>query len=132
VASGGRHGSGRRARGGALGCSRPSPLPRPEAHHAGGTFRKLERRTTMRILSGIQPTGAKHLGNYSGGFRQYVATQEQGEAYFCLVELHSLTWEYDPADLPGGSPARGALLLASALAPQRSTPPLHRPCTAHA
>jgi tryptophanyl-tRNA synthetase len=43
----------------------------------------------MRILSGIQPTGAKHLGNYSGGFRQYVATQELGDAYFCIVDLHS-------------------------------------------
>ena len=35
----------------------------------------------MRILSGIQPTGAKHLGNYSGGFRQYAATQALGEAF---------------------------------------------------
>ena len=50
----------------------------------------------MRIFSGIQPTGAKHLGNYSGGFRQYVATQEQGEAFFCIVDLHSITVEYEP------------------------------------
>ena len=53
----------------------------------------------MRIFSGIQPTGAKHLGNYSGGFRQYVATQEQGEAFFCIVDLHSITVEYDPDEL---------------------------------
>jgi tryptophanyl-tRNA synthetase len=39
----------------------------------------------MRIFSGIQPTGAKHLGNYSGGFRQYAAMQEQGEAFFCIA-----------------------------------------------
>jgi tryptophanyl-tRNA synthetase len=53
----------------------------------------------MKIFSGIQPTGAKHLGNYSGGFRQYAATQEQGEAYFCVVDLHSITTPHDPEDL---------------------------------
>ena len=42
----------------------------------------------MRIFSGIQPTGAKQFGNYSGGFRQYAATQEEGEAFFCIVDLH--------------------------------------------
>ena len=52
----------------------------------------------MRIFCGIQPTGTKHLGNYSGGFRQYVATQEQGEAFFCIVDLHSITVEYEPED----------------------------------
>ena len=53
----------------------------------------------MRIFSGIQPTGDKHLGNYIGGFRQYAQTQEQGEAFFCIVDLHSITVEYDPRDL---------------------------------
>ena len=53
----------------------------------------------MRIFSGIQPTGAKHLGNYSGGFRQYAATQEEGDAFFCIVDLHSITVEYDPENL---------------------------------
>ena len=53
----------------------------------------------MRIFSGIQPTGDKHLGNYIGGFRQYAQTQEQGEAFFCIVDLHSITVEHDPRDL---------------------------------
>ena len=53
----------------------------------------------MRIFSGIQPTGEKHLGNLIGGFRQYAATQEQGDAFFCIVDLHSITTDYDPADL---------------------------------
>ena len=53
----------------------------------------------MRIFSGIQPTGAKHLGNYIGGFRQYAATQELGDAFFCIVDLHSITVDYDPDDL---------------------------------
>jgi len=53
----------------------------------------------VRIFSGIQPTGQKTFGNYSGGFRQYAATQEQGEAFFCIVDLHSITIDYDPAEL---------------------------------
>src|SRR6266511_3302062 len=52
-----------------------------------------------RIFSGIQPTGAKHFGNFSGGFRQYAATQEQGEAFICVVDLHSITVPYDPQEL---------------------------------
>jgi tryptophanyl-tRNA synthetase len=70
----------------------------------------------LRVFSGIQPTGAKHLGNYIGGFRQYAETQEQGEAFFCIVDLHSVTVDYDPADLRERS-----LLFASGLEPQRST-----------
>ena len=53
----------------------------------------------MRVFSGIKPTGDTTFGNYSGGFRQYAATQELGEAFFCIVDLHAITVEYDPADL---------------------------------
>ena len=53
----------------------------------------------MRVFSGIQPTGAKHIGNYIGAMRQYVTTQDEGDAFFCIVDLHSITTEYDPADL---------------------------------
>ena len=50
----------------------------------------------MRIFSGIRASGDKTLGNYSGGYRQYAATQEQGEAVFCIVDLHSITTAYEP------------------------------------
>ena len=54
----------------------------------------------MVIFSGIQPTGTKHLGNYIGGFLQYVAGQDRGDpSIYCIVDLHSITVEYDPADL---------------------------------
>jgi tryptophanyl-tRNA synthetase len=86
----------------------------------------------MRVLSGIQPTGAKHLGNYSGGFRQYVATQEQGDAYFCIVDLHSITVDYDPADLRERSLDLAAVMLAAGLDPDRSTLFLQSHVTAHA
>ena len=75
----------------------------------------------MRIFSGIQPTGAKHLGNYAGGFRQYAATQEQGEAFFCIVDLHSISVDYEPADLRERTLDLLAMLIATGLDPQRST-----------
>ena len=53
----------------------------------------------MRIFSGIQPTGRKHLGNYIGAITQYVAGQDRGEAIYCVVDLHALTVAYDPAGL---------------------------------
>jgi tryptophanyl-tRNA synthetase len=74
----------------------------------------------MRIFSGIQATGAKHLGNYSGGFRQYVATQELGEAFLCVVDLHSITVEYEPRDLHERSLDLAAMLIATGLDPERS------------
>jgi tryptophanyl-tRNA synthetase len=75
----------------------------------------------MRVFSGIQPTGAKHLGNYIGGFRQYVATQEGNDAFFCIVDLHSITVDYDPKDLHDRTLDLAALLFAAGLDPDRST-----------
>jgi len=75
----------------------------------------------MRIFSGIQPTGEKTLGNYSGAFRQYVATQERGDAFFCIVDLHSITVEYDPEDLRESTLSLAAMLFATGLDPDRST-----------
>ena len=86
----------------------------------------------MRIFSGIQPTGAKHFGNYSGGFRQYAATQEQGEAFFCIVDLHSITVDYDPADLRERSLDLAAMLFATGLDPERSAVFCQSHVTAHA
>ena len=51
----------------------------------------------MRIFSGIQPTGRKHLGNYLGAITQYVAGQDRGEAIYCIVDLHATTVAYEPA-----------------------------------
>jgi tryptophanyl-tRNA synthetase len=86
----------------------------------------------MRIFSGIQPTGAKHFGNYAGGFRQYAETQEQGEAFFCIVDLHSLSVEYDPSDLRERTLDLFAILIATGLDPDRSTIFAQSQVTAHA
>ena len=57
--------------------------------------RKYERIRPCASSPASSPPATSTLGNYSGGFRQYVATQEQGEAFFCIVDLHSITVEYD-------------------------------------
>jgi tryptophanyl-tRNA synthetase len=75
----------------------------------------------MRVFSGIQPTGAKHFGNYSGGFRQYAAMQDLGDAFFCIVDLHSITTPQDPEALREGTLDLAAMLLATGLDPERST-----------
>jgi tryptophanyl-tRNA synthetase len=86
----------------------------------------------MRIFSGIQPTGAKHLGNYSGGFRQYVATQEEGDAFFCIVDLHSISVEHDPRELHDSTLDLAAMLFANGLDADRSTVFVQSHVTAHA
>src|ERR1700704_4535086 len=86
----------------------------------------------MRIFSGIQPTGDKHLGNYSGGFRQYAAMQEEGEAFFCIVDLHSITVEYEPETLRQSTIDLAAMLFATGLDPDRSTVFVQSHVAAHA
>jgi tryptophanyl-tRNA synthetase len=88
--------------------------------------------TKPRVFSGIQPTGRKTLGNYSGGFRQYVQTQETGDAFFCIVDLHSITVDYDPAELRESTLDLAAMLFAAGLDAQRSTVFCQSHVTAHA
>jgi tryptophanyl-tRNA synthetase len=73
----------------------------------------------MRIFSGIQPTGRKHLGNYIGAILQYVAGQGRGEAIYCIVDLHALTVAYDRDDLRNRLYDTTAILLAAGLDPER-------------
>src|SRR6266550_4342252 len=91
-----------------------------------------DNRRGMRIFSGIQPTGAKHFGNYSGGFRQYAATQTMGEAFFCVVDLHSITVDYEPVDLHARTLDLVAMLLATGIDPERSVVFLQNHVSAHA
>src|ERR671938_953116 len=86
----------------------------------------------MRIFSGIQPTGDKHIGNYSGGFRQYAATQEEGEGFFCIVDLHSITTAYEPDELRESTLDLAAMLFATGLDADRSTVFVQSHVAAHA
>ncbi|HEV7936985.1 MAG TPA: tryptophan--tRNA ligase [Solirubrobacteraceae bacterium] len=73
----------------------------------------------MRIFSGIQPTGTKHLGNYIGAIRQFVQGQDRGETIYCIVDMHAITVAYDPAELRRSTYDLTALLLAAGLDPAR-------------
>jgi len=80
----------------------------------------------VRVFSGIRASGDKTLGNYSGGFRQYVRTQEEasaagGQAFFCVVDLHSITTAFEPAALRESTLSVFAWLIATGLDPERST-----------
>jgi tryptophanyl-tRNA synthetase len=86
----------------------------------------------LRVFSGIQATGAKHIGNYIGAMRQYVSTQEENDAFFCVVDLHSITSDYDPKDLHDRTLDLAALLYAVGLDPDKCTLFLQSHVTGHA
>lgn len=69
-----------------------------------------------RILSGVQPTGSLHLGNYLGAIQQWVGLQETAETYFCVVDYHAITVQpHDPAALYESTIASAALYLAAGM-----------------
>jgi tryptophanyl-tRNA synthetase len=74
-----------------------------------------------RVLSGVQPSGDLHLGNYLGAFRNWVADQHEFDAFFCVVDLHALTLDYDPALLAQKTLETAESLLAVGLDPSVCT-----------
>ncbi len=74
----------------------------------------------MRVLSGIQPTGRFHWGNYFGAIRQYIALQDEEEAYYFIANLHAMTTVRDPARLRQATLDAALDLLALGLDPQRA------------
>jgi tryptophanyl-tRNA synthetase len=74
-----------------------------------------------RVLSGIQPTGDIHLGNYLGAVRNWVADQHAHDAYYCVVDLHALTVPRDPGELRTKTLQTASLLLAAGLDPDVCT-----------
>jgi tryptophanyl-tRNA synthetase len=74
----------------------------------------------VRIFSGIQPTGRKHLGNYIGAIRQYVEGQDRGDpAIYCIVDMHAISVAYDPTELRERVYDTTAILVAAGLDPAR-------------
>ena len=93
---------------------------RPARQPAGRT--RLRRMPRPRVLSGIQPTADSfHIGNYLGALRQWVALQDTHDAFYCVVDLHAITVEQDPAQLRRRTRVAAAQLLAAGLDPERST-----------
>ncbi len=75
-----------------------------------------------RVLSGIQPTaGSFHLGNYLGAVKNWVSMQDEHDAFYCVVDLHSLTVDPDPAELRTRTLSSIAQLLALGLDPETCT-----------
>lgn len=79
-----------------------------------GTVRK-------RVLSGIQPTGEVHLGNYLGALRQWVHMQDQYECFYSIVDLHAILGEDEPASLPARTLDMAISVLAVGVDPERCT-----------
>src|SRR3982750_3695952 len=74
-----------------------------------------------RIFSGIQPSGALHIGNYLGAVKNWVELQHKYESFFCIVDYHAITIPYDPADLRMRITDMALGLLASGLDPGKWT-----------
>ena len=75
----------------------------------------------QRVLSGVQPTGALHLGNWLGAIRNWVALQHQHDTFFCVVDLHAITIPHDAALLARQTQQTAALYLACGIDPQVAT-----------
>jgi tryptophanyl-tRNA synthetase len=75
----------------------------------------------VRILSGIQPTGDKHLGNYLGAIRRWVLQQDEADCFYPIVDLHAITFPQDPVELRESTLDLAALLVACGIDPERST-----------
>jgi tryptophanyl-tRNA synthetase len=74
-----------------------------------------------RVLSGIKPSGSFTLGNYLGALRHWVTFQDGNDAFYCVVDLHALTEEIEPADLRANTLDAALNMLACGLEPDRCT-----------
>jgi tryptophanyl-tRNA synthetase len=85
----------------------------------------------MRIVSGIQPTGNLHLGNYLGAIKRWAAMQHEADCFIFLADLHAITVFLDPAELAGNVREMAAALIACGIGPERVTLFNHARVPAH-
>ncbi len=74
-----------------------------------------------RVLSGIQPSGDFHLGNYIGAVRHWVTDQDRNDCFYLIVDLHAITLPQDPRELRSRTIELATILLAAGIDPDRST-----------
>tara|TARA_Y100000766_G_scaffold210891_1_gene182499 strand:+ start:209 stop:1225 length:1017 start_codon:yes stop_codon:yes gene_type:complete len=74
--------------------------------------------TKKRILSGVQPTGDLHIGNWLGAINNWVKLQEQYETFLCVVDLHAITGEYNPKELSKNTLSTAALYVSCGIDPR--------------
>ena len=101
--------------------STASSTPAATLSGATSTTPSASPTTEATVLSGIQPSGGFHIGNYLGAVRDWVKLQEQYRCLYCIVDLHALTQTYDPAGLPGRVRELATELLACGIDPERAT-----------
>ncbi len=91
-----------------------------------------ERDSRKRILSGIQPTGNPHIGNYLGAIRHWVASQGENDTLFPIVDLHAITVPQDPGELNAHIRETAGILYAAGIDPEQSTLFIQSHVSAHA
>ena len=74
-----------------------------------------------RILSGVQPSGRLHIGNYFGAVKQHIALQDEGECFYFIADYHALTTTQDPDALRGRTRDAALDYLALGLDPTKAT-----------
>jgi tryptophanyl-tRNA synthetase len=100
--------------------SRKNGPPSEAGLAAAGRMRVMS--SLPRVLSGIQPTADSfHFGNYLGALRQWVGLQKDHDAFYCIVDLHAITVDYDPDQLRERTRRSAAQLIAAGIDPERST-----------
>lgn len=85
-----------------------------------------------RVFSGIQPSGALHIGNYLGAIQRFVADQDEFDNIFCIVDLHAITVPQDPAELREMTRELAAVYFAAGIDPERSIVFVQSHVSAHA
>lgn len=85
-----------------------------------------------RVLSGVQPTGKLHLGNYLGAIKNWVPLQEEYDTFFCVVDLHAITVQHDPRELRDATRNMAAAYLAAGIDPERASIFVQSHVAAHA
>src|SRR6478735_9238536 len=97
------------------------PGGEPDLVSAAGKVRSLMANARKRVLSGIQPSGDFHLGNYIGAVRHWVSDQDRNDCFYLIVDLHAITQPQDPQELRERTIELTAILLAAGIDPERST-----------
>src|SRR3972149_4344804 len=96
--------------------SRPSV-----AYSLSGYIDSAESEMAHRVFSGIQPTGALHIGNYLGAIRAWVELQRRYESFFCIVDYHAITIPYDPREMQRNIFDAAVINIAAGLDPNVAT-----------
>ena len=107
---------------------KPARPPRPDRRPLPGTASRQNpanispaRMQRARVLSGVQPTGALHLGNWLGAIRNWVDLQKSHDTFFCVVDLHAITVPHDAEVLARDTRNTAALYLACGIDPDEAT-----------